>query len=105
MIYESVVIQKRYHLMMDVLIFSVLIALFEDQTQTKCLLIIKGDEVNASENPSSLQSNVISEYDITSKDFTIEFLAELLLCYLTGNIFGVEISCGRRADHMQMMYR
>ena len=25
-------------------------------------------------------------------------LAELLLCYLTGNIFGVEISCGRRAD-------
>ena len=29
------------------------------------------------------------------------FLAEL--CYLTGNIFGVEISCGRRADDMRMM--
>ena len=30
------------------------------------------------------------------------FLAELLLCYLTGNIFGVEISCGWHADDVQM---
>ena len=29
------------------------------------------------------------------------FLAELLLCYLTGNIFGVEISCRWHADDMQ----
>ena len=29
------------------------------------------------------------------------FLAELLLCYLTGNIFGVEISCGRHADDVR----
>ena len=33
------------------------------------------------------------------------FLAELLLWYLTGNILGVEVSCGRRADDMQMMCR
>ena len=32
-----------------------------------------------------------------------QFLAELLLCYVTGNIFGVEISCGRRVDNMQMI--
>ena len=31
-----------------------------------------------------------------------QFLAEVL-CYLTGNIFGVEISCGWRADNVQMM--
>ena len=29
------------------------------------------------------------------------FLAELLLWYLTGNILGVEVSCGRRADNVQ----
>ena len=33
----------------------------------------------------------------------ILFLAELLLCYLTGNIFGVDISCGRCADDMRMI--
>ena len=30
------------------------------------------------------------------------FLAELLLWYLTGNILGDEVSCGRCADDMQM---
>ena len=33
------------------------------------------------------------------------FLAQLLLCYLTGNIFGVQISCRRRADDMWTMCR
>ena len=28
------------------------------------------------------------------------FLAELLLCYLTGNIFGIEISCGRHESEI-----
>ena len=31
------------------------------------------------------------------------FLAELLLCYLIGNIFGVEISYRQCADNMQTM--
>ena len=30
------------------------------------------------------------------------FLAELLLWYLTGNILGIEVSCGRCADDVQM---
>ena len=30
------------------------------------------------------------------------FLAELLLWYLTGNILGIEVSCGRHADDVQM---
>ena len=77
--YESLVNQKRYHLMWNVLIFSVLIALCEDQTKIKYLLFIKGGKVNASEKLSSLQSNIISEYHITSKDFTIQFLVMLAI--------------------------
>ena len=33
------------------------------------------------------------------------FLAELLLWYLTGNILGIEVSCGRRADDLRMTCR
>ena len=32
------------------------------------------------------------------------FLSELLLCYLTGNIFGVEISCGWHAGNMRVRF-
>ena len=33
------------------------------------------------------------------------FLAELLFCYLTGNIFGIEISCRRHADDTRTRLR
>ena len=42
---------------------------------------------------------------VTLASDTFDFLAELLLCYLTGNIFGVEISCRRCADDMRTRLR
>ena len=35
----------------------------------------------------------------------LSFLAELLLWYLTGNILGIEVSCGWHADDLRMMCR
>ena len=62
---------------------------------------------------SGVQQAAISLCDITLLK-SLVFLAELLLCYLTGNIFGVEISCGQHMDdtkarfwvrfHWRMMY-
>ena len=44
-------------------------------------------------------------YDLFKMIFLVVqsvFLAELLLWYFTGNILGIEVSCGRHADDMQM---
>ena len=50
-----------------------------------------------------LFSKVVIELSFTCvKGNEISFLAELLLCYLTGNIFGVEISCGQCENDMWM---
>ena len=61
-------------------------------------------------NPSLLDSVQISKKDCIRWEDGVMILHEIwltllaeLFCYLTGNILGVEVSCRRHVDNMQMM--
>ena len=66
-------------------------------------ILAEGIDTLCFDNKPQICTGFIWETNEIKLQNRVFFLAELLLWYLTGNILGIEVLCGRRVDDMQTM--